>query len=191
MANNYFNTLNVPPDCTQEDVKRNFRRLALEHHPDKGGQKERSKRSTTHTRCCLTLTSVPHMLGPSLAVQAPHEMARLRALIAVAKGIVMPPLLTVGTGNAEKHSEPLEPRKRLELTGKTPEIDVEMQQRKLRGNEKSAVKKTTTSRRRSSGGREIRRMATGSRQANPMRRGYIERLLRERLGRLSAGGGSS
>merc|ERR550532_1890646 len=41
MAVNHFNTLNVLLHCTDEDVKRSFRRLALEHHPDKGGQKER------------------------------------------------------------------------------------------------------------------------------------------------------
>ena len=32
--------LNLNPDCTRKAVKKAYRRMALKHHPDKGGQQE-------------------------------------------------------------------------------------------------------------------------------------------------------
>lgn len=40
MATNLFEALGVSPHCSDDDIKKRFRRLALEHHPDKGGSKE-------------------------------------------------------------------------------------------------------------------------------------------------------
>jgi len=37
---NHFDVLEVSPHSSEEDIKKSFRRLALQHHPDKGGQKE-------------------------------------------------------------------------------------------------------------------------------------------------------
>lgn len=33
----HYNTLGVPRDASQEDIKKAFRKLAMTHHPDKGG----------------------------------------------------------------------------------------------------------------------------------------------------------
>lgn len=41
MATNHFTVLELSPHCSEDDIKKSFRRLALQHHPDKGGQKER------------------------------------------------------------------------------------------------------------------------------------------------------
>jgi len=41
MATNPFVVLEVSPHCSADDIKKSFRHLALEHHPDKGGSKER------------------------------------------------------------------------------------------------------------------------------------------------------
>jgi len=38
---NPYQTLGVNKDATQDDIKRAYRRLASQHHPDKGGDKER------------------------------------------------------------------------------------------------------------------------------------------------------
>lgn len=37
MSMDHYNTLGVPRDASQEDIKKAFRKLAMTHHPDKGG----------------------------------------------------------------------------------------------------------------------------------------------------------
>lgn len=37
MTMDHYNTLGVPRDASQEDIKKAFRKLAMTHHPDKGG----------------------------------------------------------------------------------------------------------------------------------------------------------
>lgn len=39
--NKYYNLLNCKKDATQDEVKKNFRRIALKEHPDKGGDPEK------------------------------------------------------------------------------------------------------------------------------------------------------
>jgi len=43
MAKDYYSILGVPKDAPPEDVKKAFRRLAHEHHPDKGGDAQKFK----------------------------------------------------------------------------------------------------------------------------------------------------
>lgn len=38
-----YRTLGVESDATQEEIKKEYRRLAIEHHPDAGGDKEKFK----------------------------------------------------------------------------------------------------------------------------------------------------
>lgn len=40
MAKDYYDILGVPRDASDDDIKRAFRKLAHEHHPDKGGGNE-------------------------------------------------------------------------------------------------------------------------------------------------------
>ena len=42
-AKNYYEILGVEKTASFEDIKKAFRKLALEHHPDKGGDEERFK----------------------------------------------------------------------------------------------------------------------------------------------------
>ena len=43
MNKDYYKTLGVSKDASKEDIKKAFRRLAHEHHPDKGGNAEKFK----------------------------------------------------------------------------------------------------------------------------------------------------
>ncbi|MFH1078441.1 MAG: molecular chaperone DnaJ [Patescibacteria group bacterium] len=43
MGKDYYSILGVPKDASPEDVKKAFRRLAHEHHPDKGGDAQKFK----------------------------------------------------------------------------------------------------------------------------------------------------
>ncbi|MBT3230833.1 molecular chaperone DnaJ [Candidatus Uhrbacteria bacterium] len=43
MSKDYYNTLNVEKGASKDEVKKAFRKLAHEHHPDKGGDQEKFK----------------------------------------------------------------------------------------------------------------------------------------------------
>jgi len=40
---NFYNTLGVSENATQDEIKKAYRKLAVEHHPDKGGDEEKFK----------------------------------------------------------------------------------------------------------------------------------------------------
>lgn len=41
--NNYYDTLNVKPDASADDIKRAYRKMAMDSHPDRGGDPEKFK----------------------------------------------------------------------------------------------------------------------------------------------------
>jgi len=55
----YYEILEVQPDATPEEIKKSYRKLALMHHPDKGGNIERFKEIST----AYNVLSDPHKRG--------------------------------------------------------------------------------------------------------------------------------
>jgi DnaJ-class molecular chaperone len=39
---NYYDILNIPPDCSEDDIKKAYRRVAMSIHPDKNQGKKSS-----------------------------------------------------------------------------------------------------------------------------------------------------
>jgi DnaJ-class molecular chaperone len=46
-TNEFYNDLGISKDATQSDIKKAYRKLALQHHPDKGGDQEKFKTITS------------------------------------------------------------------------------------------------------------------------------------------------
>ena len=42
-AKDYYEILNLPKDCTETEIKKSYRRLAMKYHPDKNGTDEAAK----------------------------------------------------------------------------------------------------------------------------------------------------
>ena len=41
---NFYQTLGVNENATQDEIKKAYRKLAVEHHPDKGGNEDTFKK---------------------------------------------------------------------------------------------------------------------------------------------------
>ena len=41
---NLYDILSVNETATQDEIKKSYRKLAMEHHPDKGGSEEKFKK---------------------------------------------------------------------------------------------------------------------------------------------------
>ena len=41
---NFYNTIGVNETATQDEIKKAYRKLAIEHHPDKGGDENKFKK---------------------------------------------------------------------------------------------------------------------------------------------------
>ena len=41
---NFYQTLGVNENATQDEIKKAYRKLAVEHHPDKGGDENKFKK---------------------------------------------------------------------------------------------------------------------------------------------------
>ena len=44
MSENYYNILGVSKDASQDEIKKKYRKLSLQHHPDRGGDAEQFKK---------------------------------------------------------------------------------------------------------------------------------------------------
>ena len=40
MNKDYYKTLNINRNATQDEIKKSFRQLSKQHHPDKGGDEK-------------------------------------------------------------------------------------------------------------------------------------------------------
>ena len=43
MSKSFYNILGVSENSSEVDIKKAYRKLSLEHHPDKGGNEEKFK----------------------------------------------------------------------------------------------------------------------------------------------------
>lgn len=57
MARGCYETLNVPPDASEVDIRRAYRRLALRHHPDKNAGSQQAQEAFSEVQSAYAILS--------------------------------------------------------------------------------------------------------------------------------------
>ena len=63
---NFYQTLGVSENATQDEIKKAYRKLAVEHHPDKGGDENKFKSYMSYTGIMIMLVPTLIFFGPGL-----------------------------------------------------------------------------------------------------------------------------
>ena len=58
----YYKLLNVSKEASDSEIKKSYRKLAKENHPDKGGDPEKFKQIMKHMKYCLIKIKEPNMI---------------------------------------------------------------------------------------------------------------------------------
>ena len=59
----FYDLLGVPKNASESDIKRAYRKLALQHHPDRGGDDEQFKKITRAYEVLSDVRSVPYTMS--------------------------------------------------------------------------------------------------------------------------------
>ena len=73
---NYYETLGVNPNASDEEIKKAYHKLAMEHHPDRGGDEEKFKQITEAYEVLTGKRNEGHGRPPIDPWQHIHEQMR-------------------------------------------------------------------------------------------------------------------
>ena len=58
-----YEKLGVPNEASKDDIKKAFRKLSLEHHPDRGGDQEKRLQERENRKPCAPLGAFHYFWG--------------------------------------------------------------------------------------------------------------------------------